>query len=30
IFLKVDAQGFEREVLAGAAKTLERCRGLQL
>ncbi|MCW2856682.1 MAG: hypothetical protein JWR52_2297 [Marmoricola sp.] len=30
IFLKIDAQGFEREVLAGAAKTLERCRGLQL
>jgi FkbM family methyltransferase len=30
IFLKVDAQGFEREVLAGAAKTLARCQGLQL
>ncbi|HEX4189872.1 MAG TPA: FkbM family methyltransferase [Marmoricola sp.] len=30
IFLKIDAQGFEREVLAGAEKTLERCRGLQL
>lgn len=30
IFLKIDAQGFERQVLAGAVKTLERCRGLQL
>lgn len=30
IFLKIDAQGFEREVLAGAASTLERCQGIQL
>lgn len=30
IFLKIDAQGFEREVLAGAAQTLARCRGIQL
>ncbi|MFL6157421.1 MAG: FkbM family methyltransferase [Marmoricola sp.] len=30
IFLKIDAQGFERQVLAGAAQTLERCRGIQL
>ncbi len=30
IFLKVDAQGFERQVLAGAAATLDRCRGIQL
>lgn len=30
IFLKVDAQGFERQVLAGAEKTLARCQGLQL
>lgn len=30
IFLKIDAQGFEREVLAGAEQTLARCRGLQL
>jgi len=30
IFLKVDAQGFERQVLAGAAQTLARCRGIQL
>jgi FkbM family methyltransferase len=29
-FLKVDTQGFEREVLAGGAQTLERCVGLQL
>lgn len=30
IFLKVDAQGFERQVLAGAERTLGRCSGLQL
>jgi FkbM family methyltransferase len=30
IFLKIDAQGFERQVLAGAEKTLSRCQGLQL
>lgn len=30
IFLKIDAQGFEGQVLAGAARTLDRCRGLQL
>ncbi|MFL6062326.1 MAG: FkbM family methyltransferase [Marmoricola sp.] len=30
IYLKIDAQGFEREVLAGAEKTLARCQGLQL
>lgn len=30
IYLKVDAQGFEREVLAGATTTLARCQGLQL
>jgi FkbM family methyltransferase len=30
IFLKIDAQGFEKEVLAGAQETLRRCRGLQL
>lgn len=29
-FLKVDTQGFERDVLAGAADTLRRCVGLQL
>jgi FkbM family methyltransferase len=29
-FLKVDTQGFEREVLAGAAKLVSRCVGLQL
>ena len=30
IFLKIDAQGFEKEVLGGAQATLQRCRGLQL
>jgi FkbM family methyltransferase len=30
IYLKIDAQGFEREVLAGAAATVARARGLQL
>lgn len=30
IFLKIDAQGFEKEVLAGARRTVERCQGLQL
>ena len=30
IFLKIDAQGFEKEVLAGAQETLRRCRGIQL
>lgn len=30
MFLKIDAQGFEGEVLAGARRTLDRCRGLQL
>ena len=29
-FLKVDTQGFEREVLAGGASTVQRCIGLQL
>ena len=29
-FLKVDTQGFEREVLAGATQTLTSCVGLQL
>jgi FkbM family methyltransferase len=29
-FLKVDTQGFEREVLAGGAATVQRCIGLQL
>jgi FkbM family methyltransferase len=29
-FLKVDTQGFEREVLAGAAHLISRCVGLQL
>ena len=30
IFLKIDAQGFEKEVLAGAQETVRRARGLQL
>ncbi|WP_436697969.1 FkbM family methyltransferase [Nocardioides sp. BYT-33-1] len=30
IFLKVDTQGFERQVLDGAARTLDRCVGVQL
>ena len=30
IFLKIDAQGFEKEVLAGAQETLRRCQGIQL
>jgi FkbM family methyltransferase len=29
-YLKIDTQGFERQVLAGAKATLERCVGLQL
>ena len=29
-FLKIDTQGFEREVLTGGAQTLDRCVGLQL
>jgi FkbM family methyltransferase len=29
-FLKIDTQGFEKEVLSGGTKTLERCVGLQL
>lgn len=29
-FLKIDTQGFEREVLRGGAETVERCTGLQL
>jgi FkbM family methyltransferase len=29
-FLKIDTQGFEKEVLAGGAATLEKCVGLQL
>lgn len=30
LFLKIDTQGFEEEVLAGAKKLLERCVGMQL
>ncbi len=30
LFLKIDTQGFEREVLAGGGTTLEACAGLQL
>jgi len=30
IFLKIDTQGFEEEVLAGAKSMLERCVGVQL
>ncbi len=29
-FVKLDTQGFERDVLAGAERTLPRCAGLQL
>ncbi len=29
-FLKIDVQGFEKPVIAGAAKTLERCVGVQI
>ena len=29
-FLKIDTQGFEREVLEGGAETVDRCVGLQL
>jgi FkbM family methyltransferase len=28
IFLKIDTQGFEKEVLGGATETLKRCKGL--
>lgn len=30
LFLKIDTQGFEREVMQGAPETLERCVGLML
>ena len=30
IFLKIDTQGYEKEVLAGAQKLLRKCQGLQL
>lgn len=30
VFLKIDTQGFERDVMAGAAASLARCAGLQL
>ena len=30
VFLKIDTQGFEAQVLAGARRTLERLRGIQL
>lgn len=30
IFLKIDTQGFEREVLSGAQETLKKCVGVQL
>ena len=30
MFLKIDAQGYEAEVLAGAAGLLERLAGIQL
>ena len=30
IFLKIDTQGFEQEVLAGATQVLQRCVGVQL
>jgi FkbM family methyltransferase len=30
VFLKIDTQGYEREVLAGAGDLLKRCVGLQL
>jgi len=30
VFLKIDTQGYEREVVKGATRTLERIRGLQI